>query len=237
MFAAVYVDAPHKVARLVEGPVPGYKILLPRGGSWSSSGNGAGGTTYGLPRFQEAEFLARFPFATLSLSDPAMPLDVELTGWSPFTPGDADNASLPVAGLEYRFVNPTDAPVDAVFSFHAKNFMSTQTPGDAVRTTRNGFVLWQPGSDDTPWDQGAFSAVIDDPDICVDCAWFRRGWFDARTMVWNNIAAGAAIDNAAYTDGAASEGGVAAVRARARHGHGARPPGHAHGHAPWCFVG
>jgi uncharacterized protein (DUF608 family) len=34
-----------------------------------------------------------------------MPLEVEITGWSPFEPGDADNASLPVAALEYHFTN------------------------------------------------------------------------------------------------------------------------------------
>jgi uncharacterized protein (DUF608 family) len=104
-FAAVYVKTAHAAARVLEGPVPGYKILLPRGGGWNSSGNGAGGTTYGLPRFRTAEFLARFPFARLSLTDPAVPLRVELQGWSPFTPPQADDSSLPVAALEYRLTN------------------------------------------------------------------------------------------------------------------------------------
>jgi hypothetical protein len=59
----------------------------------------------GLPRFRNVTFDARFPFATISLADSEIPLRVELTAWSPFTPSDSDNYSLPVAGLEYRFAN------------------------------------------------------------------------------------------------------------------------------------
>ena len=52
-----------------------------------------------------------------------MPLQVEITGWSPFEPGDPDNASLPVAALEYRFTNHTRKAQEAVFSWNARNFM------------------------------------------------------------------------------------------------------------------
>ncbi len=96
-------------------------------------------------------------------------MKVELTGWSPFVPGDADASSLPVAAVEYRFSNPTGAPVEAVFSFHARNFMKRsaqngETPADdAVLQTKGGFVLWQPGSEEKPWEEGAFSATVDDP--------------------------------------------------------------------------
>src|SRR5262249_38753155 len=119
VFAAVSVKGDKKVARVIEGPVPNRKVFGPRG-----TGNGAGGTTYGLPRFAEATFQTRFPFGIIKLSDPEVPLQVELTGWSPFEPGDADNSSLPVAALEYRFTNHTPSAVEAVFSFNARNFMA-----------------------------------------------------------------------------------------------------------------
>lgn len=202
IYAALHIKGEPPVVRVLEGPVPTWKYFGPAG-----SGNGGRNHLYGLPRCADATFAARFPFATVDLNDPAIPLQMRITGWSPFIPGDADNSSLPVAGLEYRFENPTGASVEAVFSFHAQNFMSTSTPGDAVRAIRNGFVLWQPGSDEKPWDQGAFSVVVDAPDVSVDCAWFRGGWFDARTMVWNHIAAGDAIDRPPLTDGAPSQGG------------------------------
>src|SRR5438552_233714 len=81
------------------------------------AGNGAAGTSFGLPRFAVASFQTRFPFATVKLSDSQVPLTVEITGWSPFEPGDADNASLSVAALEYHFTNSNKTPLEAVFSF------------------------------------------------------------------------------------------------------------------------
>ena len=44
-----------------------------------TGGSGAPARTYGLPRFQEARFEARFPFAQVHLRDPELPLDVSIT--------------------------------------------------------------------------------------------------------------------------------------------------------------
>jgi len=210
LFSALCVKGGPNVARVLEGPVPGWKVFGPAG-----TGNGAGGKTYGLPRCATAVFEPRFPFATVKLDDPKVPLQVELTGWSPFTPGDADSSSLPIAALEYRFANPTDKPVEAVYSFHAQNFMSTRewsvrsigSDDNAVLSTKGGFVLWQRGSDEKPWDQGAFSAVVDDPDVKVNCALFRGGWYDPLTIVWKTIEEGASPDAGPITAGEPSPGG------------------------------
>ena len=69
-------------------------------------------------------------------------MEVELTGWSPFEPGDADNACLPVAALEYRFTNRASTATDAVFSFNSKNFMAMGGNAQAVRPIDGGFILW-----------------------------------------------------------------------------------------------
>jgi len=202
MFAALSVNAlagsqSPRIARVLEGPVPTWKAFgLP------GAGNGLAGTSYGLPRFAEATFAARFPFGMVDLRDPGIPLDVTLTGWSPFTPGDADSSSLPVAALEYRFSNPTDAPVDAVFSFHARNFFVPPNASiGAVLAAPGGFTLAY--SDE----QAAFSATVDDDAVAVNCAWFRGGWFDAPTIVWKTIAEGALPVAAPVAEGAPSPGG------------------------------
>jgi len=118
MFAALYAKGA-RTARLVEGPVPMRKAFgLPNAGNGCSAGKADG-----LPRFAQATFKTRFPFGIVRLEDKTMPVKVELTGWSPFAPGDTDNASLPVAGLEYRFRNHTNKTIEGVFSFHAQNFM------------------------------------------------------------------------------------------------------------------
>jgi len=206
MFAALSVAASGgsqstRVARVLEGPVPTWKVLGTPG-----AGNGLGGTSYGLPRFTEATFAARFPFGTVTLRDPKIPLDVTLTGWSPFTPGDADSSSLPVAALEYRFANPTDAPADAVFSFHARNFMAPNANNGAVLAAPGGFTLAYPE------EHATFSATVDDANVAVNCAWFRGGWFDALTVVWKTIEDGAPWngvlpESGPVTQGAPSPGG------------------------------
>lgn len=211
VFSALCVKDTPNVARVLEGPVPSWKVFFPWGKGQAGSGNGGPGKHYGLPRFADAEFRARFPFGTVRLQDAAVPIEVELTGWSPFIPGDADASSLPVAGLEYRFVNRANRPLEAVYSFHARNFMSVQGPqvaeDSAVLPADNGFVLWQAAREGRPWDQSAFSAVIDDPDARVNCALFRSGWFDSLTMVWRSVQDGLVIEGGPIREGRPSPGG------------------------------
>ena len=209
-FAALCVkDEQGNLARVLEGPVPRHKPLFPWGQAIVvGSGSGAPARSYGLPRFEEARFEARFPVARVNLRHSKTPLDVDLTGWSPFIPGNADDSSLPVAALEYRFVNNSRSPVDAVFSFHSANFMlELGAPGGSVLETQGGFVLWQPGSRDAPQHEGAFSAVLDDPDTRVNCRWFRGGWFDPLTMTWKTVREGAMPEAGAVSQGPPSAGG------------------------------
>jgi uncharacterized protein (DUF608 family) len=203
IFGALYVKGDPAVARVLKGPVPDWKAF-----GQPAAGNGLGGRDYGLPHCAKATFEARFPFGKVTLEDPKVPLDMTVTGWSPFTPGDPDSASLPVAALEYRFVNPTDETVEAVYSFHARNFMAMDdAEGQAVRATDHGFVLWQPGTDDAPHHEGALSVTVDSPEARINCAWFRGGWYDALTMVWKTVAEGTMPEAGPLNEGPPSPGG------------------------------
>ena len=184
MFAAVCVKGRRNTARVLEGQVPEWKVF-----GMPGTGNGAPGMTFGLPRFRKASFLARFPFATVSLEDPKVPLNVEITGWSPFIPDEADNSSLPVGALEYRFVNAGTRRVEAVFSFNSMNFMSVRNGHDAILPAKNGFILWQEGSAEKPFDGGGFAIAVDE-DAVVNHVWFRGGWFDSLTLAWKDIEEG-----------------------------------------------
>jgi uncharacterized protein (DUF608 family) len=201
VFAAVSIRGRPEVARVLEGPVPGRKIF-----GAPNTGNGAPGASYGLPRFSRATFRVRFPFARVRLADEKVPLQVQIEGWSPFEPGDADNSSLPVAGLEYRFKNTSSETVDAVFSFNSKHFMTIGPNERAVRSAQQGFVLWGAGSADKPWEEGSFSARVIDPAAKVNCAWFRGGWWDALTMAWQDVEEAACYDRPAVTEGDPSPG-------------------------------
>jgi len=201
MFAALALPSTNPSARVLEGPVPHWKIFGPPG-----SAMGLGGTTYGLPRFRKSTFDARFPFGTVRMADGEWPVEVELTGWSPFEPGDADNASLPVVAVEYRMTNRSDRPHDAVFSFNSKNFMVMGGDGQHVRATEGGFVLQGDAPKDRPWEAGAFSATVDDSRVKVNCAWFRGGWWDPLTIAWRDVAKGACLEAPPITEGPPSPG-------------------------------
>lgn len=197
------------IAKVLEGPVLSRKFFGVPG-----AGNGGSGSSFGLPRFKNVEFSWKFPFAKISLSDEQIPLDVELTGWSPFIPNEEDDSSLPFAALEFRFKNSTNKIINAEYSLNAQNFMSVadkEVP--AFVTHRKGsFICVQPPIEDKPWVQGAFSARIDDPKTKVDCRWFRGGWFDSTTILWNKIVKGKISSNTPYRDGkGASIGATLAV--------------------------
>ncbi len=201
IFAAVSVKGQPHLARVLEGPVPGRKIFGPR-----DTGNGAGGTTYGLPRFASAEFQTRFPFGMVRLSDPQVPLEVEIAGWSPFAPGEADNSSLPVAGVEYRITNRAATDLELVFSFNAKNFMAGGEAPHAVRPIERGFILWNGPGKQEEWQEGAFSATTTSSDTKVNHSWFRGGWWDSLTMAWKDVSEAACYDRAPVTEGNPSPG-------------------------------
>jgi uncharacterized protein (DUF608 family) len=200
-FAAVCVRGSTNTARVLEGPVPGWKLF-----GQPNAGNGAAGASFGLPRFRQATFRTRFPFGLVTLADPAVPLRVELTGWSPFAAGDADNASLPVAGLEYAFTNPTRGPVEAVFSFHAKNFLVAGNNPHGSKPAPGGFTLWSSGAKEKAWEEGSFTATVSDVAVRVNHAWFRGGWWDPLTMAWKDVAAGACYDRPPVTEGGPAPG-------------------------------
>jgi len=201
-FSALWVRGV-PTARVLEGPVPGWKIFGPPG-----TANGARDISYGLPRFRQASFSARFPFATVSLSDPDMPVSATVTGWSPFVPGNSADSSLPTACLEITLRNASaQETVEGVYSFHARNFMAVaHDSGAFVRQTPSGFDLVQPPLPDAPWQQGVFRAVLSGPDVRPDLAWFRGGWFDPLTMLWRKVQAGGAEACAAHSEGAPSPG-------------------------------
>ncbi|HET9485975.1 MAG TPA: GH116 family glycosyl-hydrolase, partial [Chryseosolibacter sp.] len=183
MFGAIAVKGDATTAKIVEGPSPDWKRF-----GQPNSGNGSGGTIFGLPRFDKASFLTRFPFGHITLEDDGFPLKAEIKGWSPFIPTDADNSGLPAGALEYKFVNNGNSRADCVFSFHAKNFIKHADGGiNTVKKFRNGFILSNTGTEEKPFLGGDFVIFSDQDNTVVDNCWFRGGWFDPLTITWETI--------------------------------------------------
>ena len=182
MFAAISVKGVENGSKVIEGPVPEWKYF-----GRPNTARGGERTSYGLPRFENAEFSARFPFAFLRMTDHDIPVEVKLTGWSPFIPGDADNSSLPVASIEYSFKNTGSTALEALFSFHSVNFMRKGTGVNSIEKLPDGFILKQkPGEKETHF-QGEFAVFTDQPSTITDHCWFRGGWWDPLTIAWKNV--------------------------------------------------
>jgi len=183
LFAAIEVKGLKNGVKVLEGPVPDWKVFGQRG-----SGNGDAGSTYGLPRFINAEFETKFPYGYVTLRDSDLPLKVKITGWSPFIPTDEDSSSLPVGALEYTFKNTGPQAIEAVFSFNTKNFVASDREAvNNIRPCKNGFVLNQEGTKEKSFLKSSFAVFTDDSSTIVDHCWFRGGWWDPLTMAWNDV--------------------------------------------------
>lgn len=177
-FAAISLKGFPNGAKVLEAQVPSWKIFGPE-----KTGNGGNGKSYGLPRFENGRFLARFPFASLELEDKDIPLKVEVTGWSPFIPGDEDNSSLPAGAMEYHFKNNSAKTVEAVFSWNSRNFINEKN--GRIANAKNGFTLTSDAGENASG--SGFTVYVDDSNAVVDYCWFRGGWFDPLTILWKNI--------------------------------------------------
>jgi uncharacterized protein (DUF608 family) len=78
---------------------------------------------HGYPRFANASFDAAYPVGIVHLSDNSMPVKVDVTGFNPFVPGDADASGLPVAVLTYEVTNLTDRPLEVSVCGTMRNFV------------------------------------------------------------------------------------------------------------------
>jgi uncharacterized protein (DUF608 family) len=183
VFAALFVKGAG--ARVLEGPVPAWKKF-----GQPEAAMGGEGSDYGLARFSQVSFRARFPFGEVDLTDGTIPVQVTITGWSPFIPTDADNSSLPVGALEYRLVNTSGKIQTGVFSYNARNFMAMDDTANSIKTTGGGFILCQDVAEKTPERQGDFAIWTDEPGATVDHCWFRGGWWDPLTMAWKKVQEG-----------------------------------------------
>lgn len=196
-FATLRIPA-NDITRIVEGPMPVERIYDQglKGQGYRASGH------EGLPRFRSVSFCGEFPFGTVMLEDPDIPLSVKITGYNPFIPLDDKNSSLPCAILEYTLSNPTHQTVAYEFGYHLSHFAYGKTGWD-FNNTRNSVI---PGT-------GVHMNNVEDPNAAIygGCAlgvvgspqaqpmikamWFRGGWFDALSALWRELSTGSFTTN------------------------------------------
>ena len=115
-FFAVYVRAAESapLATLLAGPLYDDEYLHYEGRPVNH---------HGLPRFGHASFSAAYPFGQVSLSDEELPIKVQIKGFNPLIPGDADASGIPIAILSYEVVNLGNVPMDVAICGSIRNFV------------------------------------------------------------------------------------------------------------------
>jgi non-lysosomal glucosylceramidase len=88
---------------LRDGQVPLHFLI--RAGGATRLLQTAGGPDW--PRVQQIEMTGEYPVAVLRFRDTDLPVQVELTAFSPFAPLDARFSAMPLAAFVFRIKNPT----------------------------------------------------------------------------------------------------------------------------------
>ncbi len=209
VFASLHCVSNGKT-RILQGQIPYYRVMMARGPGFSGSGNGAG-NHYGLPCYPTTTSMAGFPFAEVELQDDRMPVQCTVTAWSPFIPGDDHHSGLPCGFLEYNLRNTSSESQELVFGFHSENFMAldnnthrgharvidhgfslegTRKPDDKAQNTCDAGCDCQGDRVEAECPVSLAASLIGVEECVIDCGWFRSGWFDKRTALWDTIRAG-----------------------------------------------
>jgi uncharacterized protein (DUF608 family) len=194
-FGALHIRGSSTITRVLEGSLPPSKVFDQ---GLQGQGYFRGGAE-GLPRFEKCVFYGEYPIAEVALSDPSIPLQVVITGWSPFIPLDAKNSGIPCLILEYTFHNTSSTNVDYEFSYHLPHFASG-CKNDGLKS-RNTVIP----------NQGVFLHNVEDGNaeafgsICllaiaqqprIKGMWLRSDWeFDAVAALWREVSTGTFTPN------------------------------------------
>jgi len=201
-FAVLHIKGENGVTRLVEGPFPPEKIYDQ---GLQALGYCKGGHE-GMPRFTECEFTSEYPFGTVSLTDPSIPLQVAIVGWSPFIPLDDKNSGIPSAILDYSFTNTSGTAVEFEFSYHVSHLArgKGRETGSRNSLIPGRGVFFSNVDESTEPTFGSFALATAASDPTLKGMWFRGHWFDSISAIWRETSTGSFYAN----DGALSEKGL-----------------------------
>jgi non-lysosomal glucosylceramidase len=91
------------------------------------------------PRVKRIEMMGEYPVAALRFRDDELPVQVELTAFSPMEPLDADFSSMPLAVFRFRLRNPTTEPQSVSLAAMMTNPVGYEAKGEIIGVEHPSF--------------------------------------------------------------------------------------------------
>lgn len=171
-------------------------------------------TTAGLPRFRTSTLRGEYPFVTIDLEDPDMPVAVRLEAFTPLLPLNPEDSGLPCAILTYTVTNLSDQPaaltiagslINPVGGVALDRFSNLAAGGTGqnvndVRDEAGIRGLFLHSQQFTP-DQiqfGDMTLATTHDDITVKPVWLRAGWFDFLREFWTDFSSDGRLEDLRY---------------------------------------
>lgn len=97
-----------------------------------------GENRYGWPAMKEVKLGSGYPVASLTASDPALPVTAQVTAFSPLVPYNTKDSSLPAAIFSVTLTNRSDQPVEAAAALSWENVLGHGGIANAQWSDRRG---------------------------------------------------------------------------------------------------
>lgn len=157
----------------------------------------------GLPRFAECAFTGEYPFASLTLLDPHLPVEIRLRAWNPMIPMDADDSGIPVAIFDWAATNTSDQALEIAIAFcvlnpigwdgsqplgsrresyFGGNLNTVHDESGLLGVTLEGSAL---AAGDIRF--GSIAIASSGDNTTAHRRWRRGAWFDDAQWFWNNF--------------------------------------------------
>ncbi|MAS38055.1 MAG: hypothetical protein CL610_28930 [Anaerolineaceae bacterium] len=199
------------VARVLEGPLQPPHALSH---GYHPASNA------GLARCSQVSFQGEYPFAWVNLTDPNLPVSIQLEAFTPLIPLNPEDSGIPCAILTYHVTNTSDQPVNLTL------VGSLMNPAGGVRLDRfgnvgparqgttfnqfrtddgmRGLFFGAEGIDADALDYGNLSLITDHEQVTVKPAWLRGAWWDFLQDFWDDFVEDGQLDDLHYEGPAAN---------------------------------
>jgi uncharacterized protein (DUF608 family) len=164
------------------------------------------GDLAGLPRFRDSTIRAEYPFVTVDLLEPGLPVQVSLEAFTPFVPGDAEASGYPGVIIRYRVTNTSREDLDISVVGSLANaagyagedvFGNLKLAGEVTNVRRDmgpaKGVYYTTDLPDGHEKFGTLAFVSTEADVVVRPEWVKGQWTDAAQDFWNELGAGQRI--------------------------------------------